>query len=106
VGLSIQFTGAADGGDGPFPLASANGWALFAEWAAALPAAASRAVRALADAGEVTGTDALAAELAAALAAHPPENPAVADTARGLAELVGGGDPGETATVTGEDGEP
>jgi hypothetical protein len=102
VGLSIRFAGAADGGDGPFDLATATGWALFGEWADTLPTGFA-AVRDLSDRGAVTGTDALASQLSAALASHPPDNPAVADTARGLLENLGVGDAAETATVT--DGE-
>jgi hypothetical protein len=103
VGLSIHFAGAADGDDGPFDLATATGWALFGQWAGTLPPGESAAVRELSDRGAVTGTDALAAQMSAALASHPPDNPAVADTARGLLENLGVGDAAETATVT--DGE-
>jgi hypothetical protein len=102
VGLSIVFADSA-GTDGPFTLASANGWRLFGEWAGTLPAEQFAAVRRLADAGEVKGTDALGTQLAKALMLHNPESEAVAHTGAMLRGLVGVGDPGETATVT--DGE-
>jgi hypothetical protein len=101
VGLSIVFTDPA-GTDGPFDLATATGWALFGEWAGTLPAEFG-AVRRLADAGEVKGTDALGTQLAKALMLHTPGSEAVAHTGAMLRGLVGVGDPGETATVT--DGE-
>ena len=93
MSLSILFTGASDGDDGPFFLASASEWALFGEWAEGLPSEYA-AVKALAD-GEVKGTDELSRQLTAALAAHPPREP----LPQGLLDL-GVGDPDETATVT------
>jgi hypothetical protein len=100
VGLSIHFAGAADGDDGPFDLATATGWALFAGWAGGLPAGEFGAVRRLADAGQVKGTDALGTQLAKALMLHTPGSEAVAHTGAMLRGLVGVGDPAETATVT------
>lgn len=99
MSLSIQFTGAADGDDGPFSLASASAWTLFAEWVEQLPEKRSRVLRRLTDAGEAEDTSALAQELAAGLKARSPENPAVADIAALLQELVGVGDAEETVTV-------
>jgi hypothetical protein len=100
VGLSITFSGAPDGGDGPFTLATASGWAAFAAWAGTLPDGESAALRRLCDAGEVAGTDALSRELSAALTRHPPDSEAVRHTATDLLASVGVGDPAESAAVT------
>lgn len=103
MGRSIYFTGAPDGGDGPFDLCCIGGWTQFIAWAESLtPASSFAAIRELTDAGAVTGTDALSEQLTTALHDHPPPE-AVAATAEGLLELVGVGDPDETAVVT--DGE-
>lgn len=100
MGLSVHFTGAADGDDGPFDLSTARGWQLVAEWVATLPKADAPKLRSLAALGRVRDTAALSAELAAALESHPPTSVAVRATLDALAEVLGVGDRKETATVT------
>lgn len=102
MGLSVTFTGAPDGGDGPFDLATATGWSLFAQWADALPADQFGAVRGLAETGVAKGTDRLSTELHDALTAKTPP-PDVSHTALLLLGNIGVGDPDETATVTNGD---
>lgn len=97
--LSVTFTGAADGDDGPFALAPQSVWSAFAAWAESLPEDEFAAVRELALTGSAGGTDTLSAQLVAALESHPPAEAAVAGAARTLSETLGVGDPGETATV-------
>jgi hypothetical protein len=98
--LSIRFTGAPDGEDGPFDLASAGAWAAFGRWAESLPAADYPLVRALADDGAAAPTYLLVEQLAAAVEAFPPPN-RVRETADRILKLVRVGDPEETAVIGG-----
>jgi hypothetical protein len=103
VAYEITFSGAPDQGGGAetFFLCSVGAWGLFRAWALSLPAPAYAAVRGLADAGRWRGTDALAAQLADALALSPPADPGARETALALQGFAGVGDPDETAAVTG-----
>jgi hypothetical protein len=100
VVLSISFSGAEDGDDGPFALAPLSVWSALTTWAAALPGAEFPAVRALAADGRADDTAALAEQLAAALEAHPPHDPAVLAAAGELAAALGPGDRTEEAVVS------
>lgn len=99
MSLSIMFTGADDGDDGPFQLASASGWKAFAEWAEKL-SEDHYSVKTLAGRGDVVNTRKLMLQLRSALERHPPKNEQVLGTARGLLGLIRVGDGNETATVT------
>jgi hypothetical protein len=96
VSYSIQFSGAPDGPDGPFQVATTAGWAQFARWAESLPDG-FEAVKDLADDGSMTGTDLLAEQLERALREHP--DPLVGSTVQSLAAVLGVGDPEELAEV-------
>jgi hypothetical protein len=100
VTLSIAFSGADDGDDGPFALAPNSVWTEFSAWADALPADQFAAVRALANEGEVTDTAALSEQLTAAVEQHPPQSEPLAYVVQELLENLGPGDSDETATVT------
>jgi hypothetical protein len=104
VAYEITFRGlpGQESGAETFFLCSVGSWGLFRAWALSLRAGDYAALRGLADAGEWSGTDALAAQLADALALSPPADPGVRATAEALAGRLGVGDPAETATVTGD----
>lgn len=95
MSMFITFTGALDGDDGPFQLASASGWAAFGKW---VGATISQPIRELVTKGSMKGTDKLSAALESVANKYPPSGD-VQDTLDGLRELIGVGDPDETATV-------
>lgn len=98
MSYSITFRDEQGGTDGPFSLATTAGWADVGRWAASLPAGRYPAVTRFLAAGRYAGTDALAAQLSEALGAHPPDDD-TAHTVKNLLELIGVGDPGESARV-------
>jgi hypothetical protein len=98
--LSIRFTGATDGEDGPFDLVNTADWVSFVAWAETLPAADYPLVRALAADGTAAPTYLLAEQLAAAVEASPPAGGARAAADR-IAKAMGIGDPEETAVIGG-----
>jgi hypothetical protein len=103
MGVAVTFHGADDGDNGPFDLASTGAWTEFIKWIETLQPIDNPQLTALAVDGEVKGTGALAVELEAALQLHPREAPnqtAAAAVGHALAELMGVGDPDETATIT------
>jgi hypothetical protein len=103
MSANIRFDdGSPEAGAWVFALASNHGLRLLGDWVAGLPAGKFPALAALIDDGEVRGTDTLAQDLAGAVKASKPKG-GVASTVKGLAGLVGVGDPGETALIVGDD---
>jgi hypothetical protein len=98
--LSIRFTGAPDGEDGPFDLVNAADWGSFVAWAESLPAADYPQVRSLAADGTANPTYLLAEQLAAAVEASTPPGGAKAAVDR-IVVAMGVGDPNETAVIGG-----
>lgn len=103
MALYIVFDDPSEDDPYPLQLASSVGWSEFAAWVtSASPEGTTPRLTELILRGSTADTYALAAEIGRLLASSPPTNPAVADTARGLAEMIGVGDVNETATVTNE----
>lgn len=95
MSLSVQFTGADDGDDGPFQLASAGGWKAFGEWEGCI---SCLPLQHFYSTGKFAGTDELAKLLQLQLDAYPPSDD-VAHTVEQFLTLLGIGDEAETATV-------
>jgi hypothetical protein len=93
MALHVTFSGARDGDDGPFQLASASGW----QAAMKTASGAGKAIDALFADGAVTNSTKLAKDLDKALAMKLPKD--VHDTLAQLRELVGSGDEQETVSV-------
>jgi hypothetical protein len=98
MSLSIAFTGAPDGDDGPFDLVPSLAWNEFSAWVETLPAGRFPALRALTTRGEVLGTDTLSAEVEEA-ASLPNADEAVLAVLSEIGRNLGAGDPEETATI-------
>lgn len=95
MALSVSFVGAPDGDDGPFQLATANGWKEFAAWAE--QHADCPALQALVRDGTCNSRE-LAEELERV---DEPISSNVSDTLDGLVQLLGDGDPAERVLVEG-----
>lgn len=89
MGLGIKLN------HGTFSLASSNGWLAFANWAESQPDAPK--LKELCTIGGCVDTEALRVELEVALESDTPIY--VADTAQGLLDSIGMGDPTEEAVV-------
>lgn len=98
MSVSIRFSGAADGDDGPFQLASASGWQAFARWVDGLPSGFTE-LRKLTETGTVKNTAELSDELLSAEVTDFSPDKDIADTIEQLQEVLGVGDPDEVATV-------
>lgn len=86
MSVAVRFWG--DGDDGPFQVATANGWRLFCEWASKLPG--FPALKELARDGASSDTSRLSQQLRAAIKLGSPP-PAVRSTAEGFLARVGVG---------------
>lgn len=99
MSVSIEFVDNG-GTDGPFQLASNNGWTLVVEWANKLPAKFN-AVKKLCQDGEVEDTAELSSQLNDALISqYAPSNENVYKTLAELCEVLGQGAEEELAVVT------
>lgn len=96
MAYSIQFKDGDGDVDGPFALATCQGWADLVAWAAT-----SSSFKELAKNGSVEDTSKLAAELRALLKDRPPP-PSVGRTVETLLSIVGTGDELEVAAVIGD----
>ena len=82
--------------DGPFSLATTNGWSLFRAWARQ-----SKALSQLFTSGIYVGTDRLSKALIEAIRQFPPRG-SVLSTVNGLGRILGVGDQSETAVILSE----
>jgi hypothetical protein len=94
MGLSIRFTGASDGSDGPFSLATHRGWVEFCEWASTEPV-----LKRFCEDGQYAGTAALERALSTHMESVPPKDASTRSVAEHLLLLLGAGDADEVALV-------
>lgn len=91
--ISIQFTGAADGDDGPFEVANTDAWSRFQQWCSEFR---YPGLKELAKDGTTKDTQELSFELKRAIQSSPRKVRLVMEE---LLHYVGVGDPKETIEV-------
>jgi hypothetical protein len=97
MGVNLRLS--SDGFEHETDLCANHGYDLLCDWLGSLDANSYPAAGELARDGQYEGTDMLADQLGAALAASPPDNPDVLHTAERLLDLIGDGRPHETVTI-------